>query len=234
MTVTAHKLVHQWVVGLLLVCGLPSAFAVESTPVVAEASTRDGAVTAEQAKSQLIALLSHTTTLQADFKQLILANNGAHIQEASGQLYLKRPGLFRWEAREPSAQRIIVKDQSLWVYDMDLEQVLVKSVGDTMGDTPALLLSGEPGRVVSAFDVSAQHRVADKQWLFTLKPVNADALFVDLSVVFHENTLVSMRFSDHLGQKTVVDFDNIVQNGRVSNTVFNTDFPDNVDVIEDF
>ena len=61
-----------------------------SLPFAAMADEQD--VAAER----LNTLLSSANTMSADFSQMTLSSNGANLQEATGSLVLKRPGMFRW------------------------------------------------------------------------------------------------------------------------------------------
>jgi chaperone LolA len=56
---------------------------------------------------QLTQLLGNLKTYQADFDQVIQDKRGQTIQESTGRMALKRPGLFRWDTLKPNQQLII-------------------------------------------------------------------------------------------------------------------------------
>jgi len=78
----------------------------------------------------------------------------AQPDESRGTLLLQRPGKFRWDYMQPYKQQIVGDGQRLWIYDVDLEQVIVKPMDAALGDTPALLLSGG-GNISERFEISA-------------------------------------------------------------------------------
>ncbi len=65
------------------------------------------------------------------------------MQRSYGKMALERPGKFRWEVTKPIPQLIIANEAKLWIYDPDLEQVTIRRLKVTSGETPALLLSHE-------------------------------------------------------------------------------------------
>ncbi len=87
--------------------------------------------------------LAETVTLQADFKQVTLDENGSPVQSSNGLFYLSRPGQFRWSYQQPFVQEIISSNGKVWFYDTDLEQVTINKMDESLGSTPALLLSGD-------------------------------------------------------------------------------------------
>jgi outer membrane lipoprotein carrier protein len=92
---------------------------------------------------ELKAFLDTTKTLTADFKQVLINEAGDPVQTSYGIFYLQRPGKFRWDYQRPFQQQIIANSGKVWFYDTDLEQVTIKKLDESLGSTPALLLSGE-------------------------------------------------------------------------------------------
>ncbi len=66
---------------------------------------------------------------------------------------LQRPGKFRWEVVKPNAQLIIANGSRLWIYDPDLEQVIIRAFKHATGQTPALLLSDDNATLSKDFNV---------------------------------------------------------------------------------
>ena len=65
------------------------------TAVVALTWLFAGQAYADAASARLSDLLGKAETLSGRFSQLTLDASGTHLQEATGQMELKRPGLFR-------------------------------------------------------------------------------------------------------------------------------------------
>jgi outer membrane lipoprotein carrier protein len=86
-------------------------------------------------------VFSELKAMQAEFAQTVRDAERSRVQESSGTMALLRPGRFRWHYLTPYEQLIVGDGERVWIYDVDLEQVTVRSMGDALGDTPALLLS---------------------------------------------------------------------------------------------
>lgn len=54
-----------------------------------------------------------------------------------------RPGKFRWDYTTPYSQVIVGDGTKLWIYDADLDQVIVKPLGEVMAGPPVALLAGD-------------------------------------------------------------------------------------------
>ena len=92
---------------------------------------------------QLKAFLKESKSLTADFKQVLINEAGNPVQTSYGVFYLQRPGKFRWDYLKPFQQQIVSNSGKVWFYDTDLEQVTIKKLDESVGSTPALLLSGD-------------------------------------------------------------------------------------------
>ncbi|WP_438971276.1 outer membrane lipoprotein chaperone LolA, partial [Methylophaga sp.] len=82
-------------------------------------------------------------TFQAEFEQTVIDPEGKIMEQAQGQFLLARPGKFRWDYETPYPQKIVADGKNIWFYDIDLEQITVKSQQEALAETPATLLSGE-------------------------------------------------------------------------------------------
>ena len=87
--------------------------------------------------------LESTKTMRADFAQIVVAKNGKRPQQSSGVMMFSRPGKFRWQIERPYSQLLVGDGMKVWIYDPDLRQVTVKTVGTALGGTPAALLAGD-------------------------------------------------------------------------------------------
>jgi chaperone LolA len=151
------------------------------------------------------------------------------VTEASGRLYLQKPGRFRWDYLKPDAQVIVSDGRNLWLYDQDLEQVTVKSVDESLSSTPALLLAGKSG-VADSFTVTDAGTRGGLHWL-RLVPKKGDTDFAELALGFSQDTLRVMELNDKLGQRTHIEFDDVKRNPRLEQSLFAFQPPDGVDVI---
>ena len=61
--------------------------------------------------------LQSLQSLQAQFKQTLSDRSGAIIEEASGELAIRRPDRFRWDYRQPNQQVIVADGARIWLYE---------------------------------------------------------------------------------------------------------------------
>ena len=69
--------------------------------------------------SRLTEMLNKAQTITGRFSQLTLDGSGTQLQETSGELALKRPGLFRWHTDAPMEQLLVSNGDKVWLYDPD-------------------------------------------------------------------------------------------------------------------
>ena len=186
---------------------------------------------AEQAPiKQLKSFLASTSSLTADFKQVTLNENGQATQTSHGLFYLSRPGKFRWSYKKPFEQEIVSSTGKVWFYDVDLEQVTIKKIDESLGSTPALLLSGEID-LEENFILQQQGVDEDLQWI-KLSPKNEESGFNYILIGLNKEGIGGMELSDSFGQLTRIYFSNVKQNKTIEPSIFEFVAPEGVDVFE--
>lgn len=187
---------------------------------------------AQQSATQLRQLLDAMTSLQGKFTQTLYDKNGAKLEESSGTFVLQRPGKFYWKTERPYPQLLVSDQQTIWLYDPDLEQVTVRPVGDDLQQTPALLLSEDATKLAQRFTIKRTAEGA-KGETFVLTPKDAKGLFQELSLVFAAGQLQQFQLQDNLGQRTSFALHQAERNRAVDASLFNFTPPPGVDVLYD-
>lgn len=179
---------------------------------------------------QLKYFLSTTTSLTADFKQVTMDENSQAIQTSHGEFFLSRPGKFRWSYKEPFIQEIVSNAGKVWFYDADLEQVTIKKLDESLGSTPALLLSGDIA-LEENFTLKKQEIDEDLQWI-KLSPKNESSSFNYILIGLEEGALGGMELSDNFGQLTRIYFSNLKRNLLLDDAIFEFTAPEGADIFE--
>ena len=73
--------------------------------------------------------IRETQSARADFGQKVYDRERRLTQEARGTFSFRRPGRFRWATAQPYEQLIVGDGERVWIYDPDLRQVTVRSMG---------------------------------------------------------------------------------------------------------
>lgn len=184
-----------------------------------------------QANTLLDQFYQRTQSMQADFEQTVRNTQGKSLEQSKGQIIISRPDKFILNYMTPAEQQYISNGKTIWIYDVELEQVSIKSLDEGVGDSPALLLS-------SNTNVYKHYRVEDVmvnksegyKWV-QLVAKAPEMTFERVLLAFKDHTLMLMRMHDSFGHITELRFSNIQINKPFSNQQFNFLPPDGVDVI---
>lgn len=180
---------------------------------------------------RLRAFLAKAGSLQADFNQVLVDENGIPGQKSSGVFYLQRPGKFRWDYQKPYHQEIVSSGGKVWFYDVDLEQVTAKRLNQAIGSTPALLLSGEVA-LERNFTIESQGTDEGLYWV-KLLPKEEDSGFKYVLIGLDGESLAGMELHDNFGQLTRIYFSNVKTGMRLDRSLFEFKPPAGVDVFEE-
>lgn len=198
---------------------------------LAEAKSKANTGSKTEPVMQLNVFLKVTKSLSADFKQVLINEAGNPTQTSFGEFYLQRPGKFRWDYKRPFLQQIVSNSGKVWFYDTDLEQVTEKRVDESLGSTPALLLSGDVA-LDDNYTMENQGTDGDMQWI-KLLPKSQESSFKYVLIGLSKGTLAGMELSDNFGQLTRIYFSNVIVNAPLKHTLFEFHAPKGVDVFSD-
>lgn len=183
-------------------------------------------------------------TGQADFTQVVTSpareGQAPRVKTSSGQFEFARPNRFRFDYAKPFVQTIVADGQTLWLYDVDLNQVTARKQAAVLGATPAALIA-------SAADVQALQAdfvladAPDKdglQWVLAT-PKSKDGQLQSVRVGFRSageangltTTLEVLEILDSFGQRSVLTFAGFKVNPALSVSSFQFKAPAGADVI---
>ena len=177
---------------------------------------------------RLHAFLDEVRTLRAEFQQSVFDEDDRPLDDASGMVYIERPGRFRWDYSEPYAQEIVGDGEKVWIYDSELEQVTVRPLGDALGDTPVMLLSSDRP-VEQSFEVRAIDGPDGYEWA-GLRPLGEQMSFTEIRLGFDGDTLRVMELKDAFGQLTRLRFAKVERNPTLAPSLFQFTPPDGADI----
>ena len=168
-------------------------------------------------------------TLEAEFRQQVQDPEQGVMQEASGQVWIARPGRFRWHYLKPYEQELVSDGRNVWTYDSDLEQATVKSAAEVLSDTPAMLLSGGQS-VAEVFRIEALAEEGGMDW-FRLLPLAQDGTVEEIHLGFQGEELRIMQVTDLFGNRTWLEFFQVRRNQAIDTGLFDFSPPAGTDVI---
>ncbi|MFB3117085.1 MAG: outer membrane lipoprotein chaperone LolA [Gammaproteobacteria bacterium] len=182
-------------------------------------------------EDHLTRFLDNMQTLQANFKQILVDDQGTELESSSGAVFLKRPNKFRWDYKHPYQQTIVTNGEVLWFYDEDLEQVIIREASLFVEGTPVAIL-GSYEDIDKQFIIIDMENIEGFDWV-ELTPRDIESQYNSIRLGFDKEKLGMMVMFDNLGQVTRIDFTEEVINKKLDNATFDFEPPEGIDVIDD-
>ncbi len=181
-----------------------------------------------------------TRSGRAEFTQVV-TSPGKDAQEAkaktsSGSFEFLRPHRFRFVYKKPFEQTIVADGQTLWLYDVDLNQVTARKQAQVLGSTPAALIASASSLAVIEADFSLQAMPESDglQWVLAL-PRNRDGQIQSVRVGFRLQdkgyALAALEILDNFGQRSLIRFSKLQVNLALDAGLFQFTPPRGADVI---
>lgn len=180
--------------------------------------------------SELSNILNKMKSLTGDFKQKVTDQNGAILQEVSGEFFFKKPNLFKWDYLKPVKSQLISDGELLYLYDPDLKQVVISQLKKIGGVSPAMLLVTKD--IESLFKITIVKDEKGINWFKAVPHEPEKANFKKVFINFVEDKLKFMRIIDGFDNKTEIQFINIDQNKKINDAFFLFNTPEDIDVIK--
>ncbi len=160
----------------------------------------------------LDAFLREVSSGRAGFTQVVTSPQRSgetrpRTKTSSGRFEFLRPDRFRFEYARPFPQTILADGQTLWLHDVDLNQVTARSQKAVLGSTPAALVAagGNLQSLTSAFDLKAAPDADGLQWV-EARPKATDGQLRLVRVGLRGRQLAVLDIEDGLGQRSVITF----------------------------
>lgn len=157
----------------------------------------------------------------------------ARSKASSGTFEFLRPNRFRFHYAKPFEQTIVADGKTLWLHDVDLNQVTARPQEQALGGTPAgLIASATDLRTLQTyFKLSALPDRDGAQWV-QAQPLNREAQLQSMSLGFRNGQLSELDMLDSFGQRSVLRFLNFEANGALKAESFRFTPPAGADVIK--
>ena len=180
-------------------------------------------------------------TGRADFTQMVTSpakeGQAPRVKTSSGSFEFSRPNRFKFIYKKPFEQSIVADGQTLWLYDVDLNQVTARQQSQALGSTPAALIAAAPDLRALQTDFTLAD-APDKdglQWL-AATPKSKDGQLQTVRVGFRtgdkSTELAALEILDSFGQRSLLTFSSFEVNPLLSGKTFEFKAPAGADVIK--
>jgi outer membrane lipoprotein carrier protein len=166
--------------------------------------------------------LKSTQSGRAEFSQTVTSpareGQAPKVKSSSGNFEFARPNRFKFVYKKPFEQTLVADGQTLWMYDVDLNQVSANKQANVLASTPAAIIA-------SSADLKSleQH--------FSLKSA-PDADGSSWVVATPKAKDGSLDILDTFGQRSVLKFAKVEVNPALAADAFNFKPPAGTDVIK--
>ena len=154
------------------------------------------------------------------------------MKTSSGSFEFSRPDRFKFFYKKPFEQSIVADGQTLWLYDVDLNQVTARKQAQVLGSTPAALIASAPDlqALRADFTLTDAPERDGLQWVLAT-PRAKDNQLQSISVGLRGGELAVLEILDSFGQRSVLTFSGFQTNPVLPGKTFEFKAPAGVDVI---
>ena len=184
--------------------------------------------------------VSETRSGRADFVQTVTsparAGEAPRVKKSTGTFEFSRPNRFRFFYQKPFEQTIVADGETLWLHDVDLNQVTTRKLAQVLNGTPAAVIAAAANLkgLQADFTLSALPEKAGLQWVMAT-PKTRDGQVQNISVGFRTTAqgseLASLDILDSFGQRSVMTFSRFEANPVFSASHFQFKPPAGADVL---
>jgi len=178
---------------------------------------------------------------KTDFTQVVTSvgkdGQPPRVKKSSGTFEFVRPNRFRFDYVKPFAQTIVADGQTLWLYDVDLNQVTARRQAGALGSTPAALIASATDlKALNAdFVLSDAPERDGMQWVLA-RPRTGGGQLQSIQLGFQPQAgsgaaLKVLEILDSFGQRSVLTFEHFQVNPVLPASVFDFKPPKGADVI---
>lgn len=180
--------------------------------------------------------VKNVKTGRADFTQVVSApakdGQMPRVKTSSGTFEFARPSRFKFLYKKPFEQSIVADGQTLWLYDVDLNQVTARKQSQVLGSTPAALIAAAPDLKALQADFTLAD-APDKdglQWVVAT-PKAKDGQLQTVRVGFKAAELAALEILDSFGQRSLLTFNRLEVNPALPASSFQFKPPAGADLI---
>jgi outer membrane lipoprotein carrier protein len=171
---------------------------------------------------------------QADFVQKSTLKAMEITDFASGKVFVRYPGMMRWEYEKPDRQVIITDGLQLWIFRPADNQVMT-------GDAPAFFRDGKGASFLSdiklirqKFKIALLPAAGDSHYELQLQPLEKTLDVSDIRLTVAKNSFEVVRITTYTssGDENQIELVNYQFNPQLDDALFRFNIPKGADVLQ--
>ena len=173
-------------------------------------------------------------SFQAEFIQESTIKAMDIVDYASGRIFVRYPGMMRWEYEKPEAQIIITDGHKLWIHRPADNQVLTGSAPAFFGNGKGASFLSDIKLVRQKFKISLEDSKESLFYELNLQPLEKKLDVVDIRLSITKNTFTVVRIITYntYGDENRIEFANHQFNVKLNDSLFSFEIPPGSDVLQ--
>jgi len=153
---------------------------------------------------------------------------------ATGKMYVRYPGMMRWEYEKPEKQIIITDGKKLWIYRPDDNQVMTGSAPAFFSDGKGASFLSDIKLIREKFNISKVQSADDYFYELKLQPREKTLDVSDIRISVTKNTFTVIRIATYnsYGDENRIELINNTFNVKLDDSLFSFDIPPGADVLK--
>ena len=156
---------------------------------------------------------------------------------ASGKVYIKYPGMMRWEYEKPDRQIIVTDADRLWIYRPEDNQVMTGKAPTFFRDGKGASFLSDIRLIRQKFDISledGEQTASDLFYHLRLVPFEKtlDISAIRLMISKQTFNVLQVTTQNFYGDETRIDLINSAFGVNLDDTMFSFKIPEGVDVLQ--
>ena len=153
---------------------------------------------------------------------------------ASGKMYVRYPGMMRWEYEKPEKQVIITDAKKLWIYRPADNQVMTGSAPAFFSDGKGASFLSDIKLIRQKFKISLEPSKDNFFYELKLQPLEKTLDVTDIRLSVTKNTFTVIRIITYnsYGDENRIELINHQFNVKLDDQLFSFDIPPGTDVLQ--
>ena len=173
-------------------------------------------------------------SFQAEFIQESTIKAMDIVDFASGKIFVRYPGMMRWEYEKPEKQVIITDAKKLWIYRPADNQVMTGSAPAFFSDGKGASFLSDIKLIRQKFKISLEPSKDNFFYELKLQPLEKTLDVTDIRLSVTKNTFTVIRIVTYnsYGDENRIELINHKFNVKLDNKLFDFNIPPGTDVLQ--
>ena len=207
-----------------------------SGPLNVKAASEKDHLTVNQILDQVENKYTHSK-FSADFLQKSTIKAMDIADMASGKVFIKYPGMMRWEYEKPDKQIIVTDAQKLWIYRPEDNQVMTGKAPTFFRDGKGASFLSDIRLIRKKFDITlgeGAKKESDMFYYLKLVPLERTMDISKIRLLISKQTFNVLQIitQNSYGDETRIDLINSAFGGNLDDSLFSFSIPEGTDVLQ--